>query len=478
MPPSRRLLAVAVLLFLTCGKAYAQEQLLAPSPEATPPAFLTSLEGPVFPAHLQAMLERFNWEGGTDTQADSAIYSLRSKLQKALLQQPRLQAQRSRESESQLRIQEARAERRPQIDAGFEYRNDLQRNEALPDRGSRVDAVVTLSQLLFDFGASAQRVHSADLSAEAEYWQTRARTEDEVLYATNAYLEVARVSAQLELAEHNLSQHQRILDDVKARRDAGAGSRADVLRAESRLTNAQSNKVSLEGELSRALNAYQEAFFTTPERLDLPRAADFLAEQEISQLLEGALERNPSLQSSSLASQASKAEADATRNARFPRLSVAVEGRQFDVDNISDSDNDVALLFNVDYTPYSGGATSARIGQAEERRRQARFEQDSLKRELEREVNSAYTDTLTRLEELKAQARSLAAEEQALMAYREQFGIGRSSINDLLDAQRDLHQAATELVNRRIRWEEASFQQLAITGQLLDVMEITVEPHG
>lgn len=478
MPLSRRLLLIAVSLLLISGKTYAEALFADASPEATSQPFLSSLEGPAFPAPLQAKLESFDWQDADDTHSEDPLSSLRGKLQKALLLQPRLQAQRSRENESQLRIQEVRAERRPQIDAGLEYRNDLQRTHALPDRGSQVDAVVTLSQLLFDFGASGQRVLSANLTAEAEYWQTRASAEDEVLYAVNAYLEVTRVSAQIELAEHNVIQHQRILDDVKARRAAGAGSRADVLRAESRLVNAHSNKVSLEGELARAKNTYREAFFASPDRLALPRTVGYLGKQTVDQLLTDALERNPSLRSRTLASQASQAKADATRNARFPRLSVAVEGRQFDVDSLSESDNDVALLFNLDYTPYSGGATSARIGQADERQRQAQFEQESLTRELEQEFRSAYTDTLTRFEELKAQSSNLAAETEALLAYREQFSIGRSRINDLLDAQRDLHQAASELINRRIRWEEASFQQLAITGQLLDVMEIIVEPHG
>ena len=96
-------------------------------------------------------------------------------------------------------------------------------------------------------------------------------------------------------------------------------------------------------------------------------------------------------------------------------------------------------------------------------------------RELEREVRSALTDTDTRRAELAAQTTTLAAEEEALLAYRDQFAVGRSSINDLLDAQRDLFQAAVELVNRRVRWEQASFQQLAVTGELLDALEIHIE---
>lgn len=475
LPHKRRLLiSVGAACLLASPLLVAETDLDEPLPIFAPLP-TSSLEGPVFSPSLKQLLDSFRWQAGQPMGQAQALNALRDKIQRALEQQPRILAQRSRERESVLQIDEVRAVRRPQVNAGLEYRNDLQRNESLPDRGSRVDAVVTLSQLLMDFGASGERLRAADLSAEAAFWQSHASVEEEILYAVTAYLDVARLTAQRQLAEHNMQQHQRIFEDVQLRREAGAGSQADMLRAQSRLSDAKSRLVSLEGDLARAVNVYQEAFFTMPDVLALPQGAALLSESSAEQLLNDALTRNASLRSQTLASEASDAEAQSTRNARLPSLSVAVEGRQFDVNDFSDSDNDVALLFNLDYTPYSGGATSARIAQAVERQQQSQFEQQALRRELEREVRSAYTDTRTRRAELEAQTATLAAEEEALLAYRDQFAVGRSSINDLLDAQRDLFQTALELVDRRVRWEQASFQQLAVTGQLLDVMEIYLE---
>lgn len=461
-------------LLLVSPPLIAQPVLEEPLAEMAPlPA--SSLDGPAFSPELKELLDRFRWQASEATGSSVALVALREKIQQAIEQQPGILAQRSRERESVLRIDEVRAVRRPQVNAGLEYRNDLQRTESLPDRGSRVDAVVTLSQLLLDFGASSERVRAAELSAEAAFWQSQSSVEEEVLYAVNAYLDVARLTAQRQLAEHNLEQHQRIFEDVSLRREAGAGSRADVLRAQSRLSDAESRLVTLEGELARAINVYQEAFFTTPDVLALPQGATLLSDANADRLLDRALAQNAALRSQTLTSEASDAEAQATRNARLPSLSVAVEGRQFDVNDFNESDNDVALLFNVDYTPYSGGATSSRVAQAVERQQQSQYEQQALRRELEREVRSAYTDTRTRRAELEAQTATLAAEEEALLAYRDQFAVGRSSINDLLDAQRDLFQTALELINRRVRWEQAAFQQLAVTGELLDVMEIHLE---
>ena len=110
----------------------------------------SSLDGPAFSPELQELLDRFRWQASEATGSSMALIALREKIQQAIEQQPGILAQRSRERESVLRIDEVRAVRRPQVNAGLEYRNDLQRTESLPDRGSRVDAVVTLSQLLLD----------------------------------------------------------------------------------------------------------------------------------------------------------------------------------------------------------------------------------------------------------------------------------------------------------------------------------------
>lgn len=449
----------------------AQDEL---SPETD--NFGVSTDQPAFSALTEEALAPFYWQA-THSEADSAGQALRQRLVEALDRQPRLQAQWAQEQESRLRIDEVRAERLPQVSMGLEQRNSLQEvNRNAFDSGNRLDAYVSVSQLLYDFGASGERVDSAEFSARAQVWESRVRAEELVLDALTAHFDVVRYKAQVAIAQDNLEQHQQILDDVNARRQGGAGSSADVLRAESRLAEASARQTSLQGQLAQARNRYQELFFQAPAGLTLPMF-ELPDMPVIEAALDDAIAANAELQRSLFDTDAAQAEARATQASQLPKLSAVVEGRQFSVDEPSESESDLALRFQVDYQPYTGGAASSRSAQAEQRAERAYQERKALRRDLEARLRTAFTDVEAQRELWRAQSLNLEANVETLSAYRAQFGIGRRNLNDLLDAQRDLFQSATALVDSRTDWELARYRQLLLTGELLPALDIDVLPE-
>ena len=476
--PDRRLPRAPSLLLMAClawvGSAPAaaeQERIVRAMTEA-----------PAFSAEVSAMLEPFSW------QADKAperfgrleLALLREQLRPALAEQPRLLVQLSREQEAGFRIDEARAERRPQLQLGLEHRSSLREVDRNAfDRGTRVDAIASVSQLLFDFGASGQRVRSAELGAEAERWQSRASTEQLLMDGLQTYYDVLRFRMQVALAEDNVERHQRILEDVQERRTAGAGSRADVLRAQSRIADARSRLVSLQGQLARARNAYIEIFAQAPgSDMALPRLPLRIAVEDVEAALSRAMRENSALKRSLTQTDASAAAARAERNSRWPRVSLSLQGRQFDVNDPSDRDTDMAVLVNVEYSPYTGGASSSRVDQADARLNQARHERAALQRELASQFRSALTDAEARESAWQAQTLAVEADREALEAYRAQFVLGRRGLTDMLDAQRDLFQSVLQLVDYRIDWDLARFNYLYVSGELLPTLELTAPARG
>lgn len=436
-------------------------------------------EAPAFSPEVAAALQPYQWQAEASPPGTSDLAGLREHLRVAIGDQPRLQRQLAREQEAVLQIDEARAERRPQISLGLEQRNSLRDVDRRAfDRGSRVDAVASISQLLFDFGASGQRVRSARHRSEAERWQSRDDTEQIMLDALEAYYDVLRHRVQIQLAEDNLLQHERILADVKDRLAAGAGSRADVLRAQSRIADARAQLVNLEGQLARASNAYVELFGAEPEWLELPILPGDLATEEVNTALLQAMEENSALNRSLSERDASAAAARAERNSRFPRLSLALQGRQFDVDDRAETDTDLTVMVNLEYDLYTGGAASSRVGQAEARLHQASYERAALQRELENRLRSSHTDVLTREQSWQAQSLAVDADREALEAYRAQFALGRRTLTDLLDAQRDLFQAAVALIDQRIDWDLARFTYLYAAGSLLPTLDVEIPASG
>ncbi|XGA81018.1 TolC family protein [Halomonas sp. CH40] len=456
--------------------AFAQTTELQDEPYSEVDNYSVSEPQPAFSATTEEVLAPFYWQAA-NPDAASAGQALRQRLLQALDRQPRLQAQWAQEQESRLRIDEVRAERLPQVSMGLEQRNSLQEvNRNAFDSGNRLDAYVSVSQLLYDFGASGERVDSAELSARAQVWESRVSAEELVLDALTAHFDVVRYQAQFAIAQDNLEQHQQILEDVSARRQGGAGSSADVLRAESRLAEASAQQTSLQGQLAQAQNRYQELFFQVPTGLALPMF-ELPEVPVIEAALDDAITANAELQRSLFDTDAAQAEARATQASQLPRLSAIVEGRQFNVDEPSESESDLALRFQVDYQPYTGGAASSRSAQAEQRAERAYQEREALRRDLEARLRTAFTDVKAQRELWKAQSLNLEANVETLSAYRAQFGIGRRDLNDVLDAQRELFQSATALVDSRTNWELARYRQLLLTGELLPALDIDVLPE-
>ena len=332
----RPALLIASLLTVSTYSTAAFAQTTEPQDESYSEVdnYSVSEPQPAFSAMTEEVLAPFYWQAA-NPDAASAGQALRQRLLQALDRQPRLQAQWAQEQESRLRIDEVRAERLPQISMGLEQRNSLQEvNRNAFDSGNRLDAYVSVSQLLYDFGASGERVDSAELSARAQVWESRVSAEELVLDALTAHFDVVRYQAQFAIAQDNLEQHQQILEDVNARRQGGAGSSADVLRAESRLAEASAQQTSLQGQLAQAQNRYQELFFQVPTGLTLPMF-ELPEVPVIEAALDDAITANAELQRSLFDTDAAQAEARATQASQLPRLSAVVEGRQFSVDEPS-----------------------------------------------------------------------------------------------------------------------------------------------
>lgn len=82
-------------------------------------------------------------------------------------------------------------------------------------------------------------------------------------------------------------------------------------------------------------------------------------------------------------------------------------------------------------------------------------------------ADAALGDVTSQTQRLQALALAMQAEEATILAYLEQFSIGRRSLADLLDAQRDLFSAAVGLVDGAAGVELAHYAVAAALGESL-----------
>ena len=380
----------------------------------------------------------------------------------------------ARVGENQGTLRETRSVRYPQIEAGFDSIGSLTNRTSVGGEEERIpnqtvlrqDAVVSVSQLIFDAGSSYHRVSAVTARTEAAQAAAAETLNDVALRALATYFDVLRYRLAVELATENLEEHQRLTGYVIERVEMRAGSQSDVLRATSRSNEAQAQLILAASELKRSQAAYVEMFGLPAEILPLPLALPPILLDE-ARAIELALAQNASVEAARMLVEAARDELTAERRAAYPSVSLELNGRQFDVTSLGELRYDVGARIVVRYKLYSGGAEQGRRERAAAQLQQARYREDARRLTIERLVTSSLADLAARQERERAFGLTVAANLSARQAYEEQFVLGRTSFMDMLDVQRELFTAELQWMNAIVDLHLARYSMAAVTGDLL-----------
>jgi len=397
-------------------------------------------------------------------------------VQKAIQRHPSVHSGALGERQAIQGIDVAKSYLYPQVNGSLEGGYTLRsRPGTTRTSGFKPTAVLTVSQLLFDAGETNKRISAAQGVATAERYNSMTKAQDFALRAVSTYMDVTRLETQVLLAQDNLTRHELLLDRVQQRTEGGVGNQADLLRARGRLADARAQFIGATGDYEQILSAYQELFGIEPSHVALPTVHPQLADAP-NVLVSQALENNFAINRAQSQSQAAQFESDAEQAGRFPKLSLEMEGRQYEANRLGNNDNEVMALVKVDYPFYTGGRLQAQRQRATLKFAQAKADEQALRLEVERQVRSALTDVSTRTEKLVSLELAVEADRQTFDNYLELFTVGRRTFTDLLDAQRDLFANSVELIDARVQLDLSRFILSQMTGNLLEFFNVVEIP--
>ncbi|MCG8359238.1 MAG: TolC family protein, partial [Kiloniellales bacterium] len=92
--------------------------------------------------------------------------------------------------------------------------------------------------------------------------------------------------------------------------------------------------------------------------------------------------------------------------------------------------------------------------------------------EAEEEMRRSWSALEANSRQIEEYTRDVQFQTETRDAYRQQFEVGQRTLLDVLDAENELFVAKGQLVTSQTNVELASYRILALTGQLLDAMEI------
>lgn len=330
-----------------------------------------------------------------------------------------------------------------------------------------VEGRITASQLLFDgFGTDAA-VETRASEVDAASFQVMNRVEFIAVEIAQAYFDMVTKSSVLAHSQANVDYHQRVLDDLIRGTSAGAISVADRQQAEERVLAARAFMTETRQDLEAARIRFNRLVGRQPGKISMPASLRGAVPGTLSGALDLARSSNPGILAQEAGIDAANARIKGAESQFYPRLTLEATGAVGnDLGGVRGRDAEARAEGVVRWNLFRGGIDSANRQEQIRRTDEERHRLRQVDREVEEGIRQAWNTRARQAEKLDLRSRQLAATEQLLNSYTEQFKVGRRSLLDLLDTQNTRFNAQVQVASSRSEVRFAEYRILATAGIL------------
>jgi len=324
----------------------------------------------------------------------------------------------------------------------------------LPSEDRR-SAGVTLSYLLYDFGARSANLENARQILVATR-ATQDRTIQSVLLdAVQAFYQVQATLASLDAAIESEQVASESLAAAQARYDAGSATRADILQAQTAYSQAMLNRISTDGKLKNeqgglanmiGLDANRKVLLVPANVAAIP--ADF--EGDVAQMIEEARRMRPDLQAMAAQVKAAEASVDIARSSGRPTVNLSAASSQ--INSSGNNSNNSQLGINLNVPIFSGYSPTYRTQAAKAQVEARAAQMERLRLQVALDVWTSYQNLTTATQSLRTTADLLDSARQSERVVLGRYKAGIGSILDVLSAQSALASARQQRVQSIFNW--------------------------
>jgi adhesin transport system outer membrane protein len=292
------------------------------------------------------------------------------------------------------------------------------------------------------------------------------------LQATQAYLEIQRTSRIRAIAQNNVAAHQRILDKVRARANAGRGASAEVAQATARFNAARAAALETEARHRDAVSLFIAVVGARPPaRLEPVTPPGRSLPANVDHAVAQAQKGSPAIIARMFDARAAVAAIDVARSDFFPKVTAELSADYYsDMDRGTGRRGDVTGMLVMRQNLYRGGIDSARVREANARASEAQATSDLMRRTVEREVRLSWTAMTIARARADVIGRQLEQNRIVISAYNEQFELGQRTLIDLLDVQNEIFVNETSLITEQFVSNFNVFRVLGAMGRLVPAL--------
>ena len=328
------------------------------------------------------------------------------------------------------------------------------------------DARARLTQKLFDWGAW-RRTQSAAAAARAAGDEEKAAREQVASAAALSYLEAVRSQRAVAAASADKAVADSLLSLARDRKDQGAATGVDVVRAQARAADA-------DAALLRARIGETEAQLLLKRVIGWPLGRELKLTDDFSAALSSA----PALEASLTAAFAGRAElASAEERSRSETLaakaafgdrapSIVLMGDYAKSGTVPSDSRSVGDVGGALVLPlFSGGLLKGREDEAESRARLARANLADVRQQVELDVRTALERLSESAEEERASELSLSLAVRELAMAQDRYAAGIGASVDVIEAQSELARARSAQVSALARYHSSRVNYAAAIGR-------------
>jgi len=346
------------------------------------------------------------------------------------------------------------------------------RDPQTPGTGWTSSIDLSLSWLLWDFGATQLRVDALKETILGTRQALISLEQSVLLDAANAYLDYRSAAESLALARNNLTLITRELRAAEDRFDVGEVTRTDVALAQSRLAASRANLVAAEGTLAVQRETFKLAIGRYPGKLAPPPVPPRTA-RSLDDARSIALRTHPSIKQQQHDVRSKELNVARANASMQPTLNLnASRGYS----SASNDNSSVSLQLNG--TLYSGGSRVAAYRAEFANLEASRAQLLQTTRQISQGVANAWAQLAVARAQIEATDQQIRAAEVAFRGIREEATLGARTTLDVLDAEQELLDARNARVDAVTQQYSAVYALLSSMGLLtVDHLKLGVQTY-
>jgi len=412
--------------------------------------------------------------------------TLNEVIEQTILSNPSILEQYNQKISREYEVKVAHGDYLPQIDfdtsAGFKrVENETTRanGNGEPDLYNTWNAQITLKQMLFDGYLTRSEKARQNKRVESAFFELYNLAEETGIAAIRVYTNVLLYKQYVTYAEQNLLGHEKMFDQIEMRSLLGADDKSALSQSRGRLNLALSNVESEKNNLQDRWTEYLEVVGFLPK--DAMQDVEFTIAlpETYEETLDYALANHPALARSKAVIEQFKLQKKSSKSFYYPRVELELNSRwernsAVDNSNVGLRSNEQAVLLNLNWNLYNGGADKARVDKDQFLRQEADEHLEWQRRRVEKDVSYAWNTYKVSDKRLKFLAEYVSSTEETSVSYLEQFKIGERTLLDLLNIENEVFESRKEFL--KVKYENilAKYRVLASMGTLLEKIRIKV----